>query len=245
MARYKTLGQLLTELRSKTRRSLNPAHNSQARDVQVDALQSTQEWLWADFTWPHLRVHRDIELNAGQRYYDTPEDIDIDRIEKVEYRDGDRWIPLEYGVQSVHYNSYDSDLDVRTWPPRRWMISEGSLSDLEQIEVWPIPDRDYDTATLDATLRVTGVRKLAPLVQDDDRADLDSRLIVGYTAAQMLAVAGSKDAPLVLDQTKKLDAKLRGGMVPRRRFKMLGVGERHESKLRGPPTVYYRVVDPS
>lgn len=245
MARYKTLGELLTELRARTRRSLNPAHNSQARDAQVEMLQVTQEWLWEDFTWPHLRVHRDISLQDGQRYYDMPEDLDIDRIEKIEIRDGNRWLEVKYGIEAHHYTTYDSDLDQRTWPVLRWVIAEGALGDKEQIEVWPIPDRNADAETLDATLRVWGVRKLAPLVADSDRADLDSRLIVGYAAAEMLAAAGAKDATLKLSQAKKLDAKLRGGMVPRRRTKILGTGEKHESLLRGPPTVYYRVVDPS
>lgn len=245
MARYKTLGELLVELRAKTRRSLNPAHNSQARDAQVEILQATLEWLWEDFNWPHLRVKRDIAVQDGQRYYDAPEDIDIDRIECIEIKDGNLWRPLDYGIDRIQYNVYDSDLDQRTWPIRRWMIAEGDLGDVEQIEVWPIADRDQDATTLDATLRVTGFRRPSTLVQDSDRCDLDSRLVVGYAAAEILAAAGSKDAPSQLAKVQQLDAKLRGGMIPRRRFKMLGTGERHESLLRGPPTVYYRTTPSS
>lgn len=245
MARYKTLGELLVELRAKTRRSLNPAHNSQARDAQVELLQATQEWLWEDFNWPHLRVTRDVALQDGQRYYDVPSDLDIDRIETVEIKDGSIWRKLDPIIESMHYNIYDSDLDQRAWPVRRWTISEGALGDVEQIELWPIPDRDQDATTLDATLRVTGFRRLNPLIQESDRADLDSRLIVGYAAAEMLAAAGTKDAPAQLAKVQQLDAKLRGGMIPRRRFKMLGTSEKHESLLRGPPTVYYRTTPSS
>ena len=90
--RGKTLGDLLTKFRGEARLSLNVAHNAQVRDTHVMLLQRIQEWLWEDFAWPHLCVERDIELAAGQRYYDTPEDLDIDRIEKIRNAFRSCWI---------------------------------------------------------------------------------------------------------------------------------------------------------
>ena len=215
--RGKTLGSLVEDLRAETRRSLNPAHNSQVRDTQVKTLQHVQEWLWQDFTWPHLRVQRDIPLQAGQRYYDMPEDLDIDRIEKVEVRYNGMWMRLEVGVSASQYFQYDSDLLVRAWPVTNWQIYED-----EQVEVWPIPDTDMDAATLEGTLRFTGIKKLSPLVDDSDRADLDSRLIILYAAADILTAQGSKDGQLKLSQANKIYARLRSGLTPKCSFRMFG-----------------------
>lgn len=244
MARNRTLTQLLDGLRAETRRSLNSAHNVQVRDTQIKLLQRTQEFLWEDFTWPHLRVTRDITLQAGQRYYDLPDDLDIERVEKVQVKDGDRWCDISPNINTEHYNTYDSDLDIRSWPVQRYQIAEDNLGASAQLEVWPIPDGDGDEETLDGTLRLTGIRNLRPLVADADQADLDDRLIVLYAAAEDLAAAGSKDAALKLNLAKKLDAKLRGNLTKPRRFRMFGADcDEHRSPLRGPPTVYYRTDD--
>jgi hypothetical protein len=235
--RGKTLIKLLDEYRSEARVSMNPAHNAQQRDPQIALLQRIQEWLWNDFTWPHLRVERFDMLQAGQRYYDTPDDMDIDRIEKIEVRDGTRLRCLLPGIDEKHLNAYDPVMDVRVDPARRWRISED-----EQVEIWPLPATDADPTTLEGQIKFTGIRTLRPLVADADKADLDNRLIVLYAAAETLAASGAKDANLKLSQANKLYAKLRGNLMPRRKFKMFGNVDDNKHVLRGPPSIYYRVV---
>jgi hypothetical protein len=207
----------------------------------VTILQRTQSWLWDDYPWPQLRVERDIAVQAGQRYYSVPEDIMIDRIHCIEFKDGDIWQKVKPGIERAELNTYDSDLDERSWPVLRWRIAEDETEATEQIELWPIPDRDGDPVTLDGYIRITGTRNLRPLVADTDRADLDDRLIVLYAAAEMLAESNPQRAQLKLSQAKKLDMTLRGGMMPGANFRMFGIGQpEHEKMLRGPPTVYYR-----
>lgn len=219
--RNTTLIKLLDDLRAETRSSLNPAHNAQVRDTQVKMLQRVQERMWDDFNWPHLRVERTIPCQAGQRYYDTPADLSIDRLERIEFSTDGRWYLLEYGISGANYGTWNSDLDQRSWPIRCWKFHEG-----EDIEFWPIADRGVDPVTLDGNLRFTGIRKLKPLVADDDRADLDDRLIVLYAAAEMLAASGSKDAQFKLDQANTIYAKLRSDLSPTRSFSMFGIGVR-------------------
>ena len=113
MSRGTTLVKLLDDLRAECRISLNPAHNRQQRDVQVKMLQRKQEWLWNDFAWPHLRVERFIDLQAGQRYYDMPDDLDLERISKIEARQDSVYLPLEWGIGAHQYALYDSELGVR------------------------------------------------------------------------------------------------------------------------------------
>lgn len=241
MSRGKTLTSLLIDYRAKARLSLNPAHNAQVHDSQVKALQAVQEWLWEDFSWPHLRVERYIELEAGQHIYSPPSDIGIDRIEKIEVRFNNRWVKLDAGVDATQYAIYDTFTGQRAWPVKRWKIQED-----ETIEVWPIPDTDYDATTKEGVLKVTGIRNLSPLVAPDDRADLDNRLIVGYAVADALAAAGAKDANAKLAQANTLYTQIRGNLTPRQPFKMFGTGAKDRSRiLRGPPTIYYRPADGS
>lgn len=226
MARGSTLIKLLDDLRAELRTSLNPAHNSGERDKQVKFLQSTQEWLWEDFTWPHLRVNRNYRLQAGQYLYDIAADFDIDRIEKIEVKDGGVWRPVLPGIETGHYASHDTELDQRSWPIRRWRIAEN-----EQIEVWPIPDTNGDADDLEGYFKVTGIRRLRALVADTDRCDLDAQLIYLYAAAK--SDPESKNGKFALNLANKRLAKLKGNLTPRRQFKMFGIGRS------GPPNRIY------
>lgn len=233
MARRTTLVKLLDDLRAECRISLNPAHNRQNRDVQIRALQRKQEWFWNDFAWPHLRVDRYIDLSAGQRYYEMPDDLDITRITQIQRRYSDVYSPLCWGIDASALAIYDSDLDSRAWPVQRVQISED-----ERLEVWPIPDQNFDSVTLDGRLKVTGIRTLKPLVADTDRADIDGDLLVLHCAAEYLASTGAKDAQIKLDQANALYLKLRGQLMPRRIHKMFGINDDDHRRRRGPVAVY-------
>lgn len=220
MARKTTLVKLLDDLRAEARLSLNPAHNLQNRPAQVILLQRVQDRLWEDFTWPHLRVERQMPIQAGQRYYAPPADMRIDRIERIELFTDGAWRLIAPGIDPEDLTAWNSDLDQRSWPPRKWQIFED-----ETVEIWPISDVNATAATREGYLKFTGIRDLKPLVDDGDRADLDDRLIVLYAAAEILAASGAKDAQLKLDQANALYSRLRGQLTPRKQFRMFGIGE--------------------
>ena len=199
---------------------MNPAHNRQIRDSHVNMLQRIQERLWDDFTWPHLRVKRLRAVAQGQRYYSPPSEFQIDNIEKIEVYNGGGWRKLAPGIFSEHYSAHDSDLDQRSYPPMRWAIHED-----EDIEIWPISDQNGDPETNEGMFKFTGIRNLKPFVKDADRADLDDNLLVMFAAAELLAAQGAKDAQLKLDQANQIYRRQRGGLTPRRRFRMFGVDD--------------------
>lgn len=225
MARGKTLTKLLDEFRAEVRLSLNPAHNVQVRDSQVNLLQRTQEVLWEDFDWPHLRVEKQYPAAIGQRTYDWGADFDIDRIENVFFKTGGEWIKLHPGIDQRHYALHDSDLDQRAYPVTRWKIAED-----EQVEVWPISDQAGDADTLEGYFKVIGIRRLATFIADSDRADLDDRLITLFAAAETLGASGAKDAGAKLAAANRRFGKLRGHLTPRRKFSMFGIGDRAERR---------------
>lgn len=217
MARGKTLINILNSVRAEARLSLQPAHNTQVRDSHVLLIQREQERLWEDFAWPHMRGLRLQPLSAGQYKYDNPTDLAIDRIEKVEAKVDGIWIELINGIRAEEYASYDSALDQRSWPPRRWQVTED-----DQIEVWPIPDTNGVVATQEAYLRLTGIRQLGEFVDDTDTADLDDRLLVLYVAGGILAASGAKDAQLKLEAANRHYSKLKGSQMKTKSFNMFG-----------------------
>lgn len=238
MARNQTLLQLLQDYRAEVRASGNVAHNANVRDTQVRLLQRHQETLYDEVDWSHLRVERFQNLQAGQRFYDTPDDLSIERLEKIEVRYGDQWEPLFNGIRPEHYSQWDSYRDERSWPVERWQVYEA-----DQIEVWPIPADNADPASLEGQLRLTGIRTLRPLVQDDDRADLDDRLIVLFAAAETLAAQGAPDAGLKLKAAQQRKMNLVGNHSKKSSFALFGAGQQPQGRqLRGPPRVHYRTT---
>lgn len=230
MARKQTLVKLVDDLRAEIHASQNPAHNAQVRDSQIKLLQRTQEWLWEGFDWPHLHIERNYPAEAGQRLYDFGANFDLERIESLSFRYGGRWVPLHEGIGDAEYTTYNSELNSRAWPIRKFRVYEG-----DQIELWPIADQNGDLTTLEGCIKVKGTAKLSPLVKDTDRADLDDRLIVLYAAAEMLGGKGSKDAQLKFNLAKDREAQLQGKLVKRTKFRMFGVGAAEPSRR---PTVY-------
>lgn len=237
MARNKTLLKLLDDFRAECRLSLNPAHNAQQRETQVKHLQRVQEYLYDDFDWPHLRCERLFAPQTGQRYYVLPDDVQLERIQHLEIRWANIWRPLLAGIEPGHYAQFDSDAGVTYDPAVRWRIWED-----DQIELWPVPATAGDPTTQDLMIKVVGIRRLAPLVDDEDRCDLDDRLIVLYAAAEYLASTGATDAKLKLDQANKRYGSIKADLTPRRRVTLFG-SEPARTVLRGMPPIQYRTTE--
>jgi hypothetical protein len=208
MARGTTLGEMVDMLRSEARLDPNPALSVNMLPMMQQTIRRTQERLYDDFDWPFLRVKRDITAEAGSRYYDAPADLNLERIVAVDYRWGERWIPVERGISLDPYNARDSDNDDREDPVQRWDIID--TGDGPQIEIWPIPIADQNA------LRLTGFRTLTPLTANSDRADLDDMAITLFAAAELLAAAKSDLASIKLQQAKARVDTLQGRITKTR-----------------------------
>jgi len=231
MARGTTLGELVTDLRSEVGHSLNSNLGSSMREVLVNTIQRVQRRLWDDYSWPFLRVRRDIELAEGQRYYDMPTDLVFERIERVEFKYGDIWEPMSYGIGRDQYNQYDSDRDIRSWPIYRYDNYENN-----QIELWPIPNQNHESSTGSGLVRIHGIRNLSALVEDSDTADLDDQLVILYAAANLLARQRQADAGGKLQEANAHYMRLKARLAKSDTF-VIGAetGDQYQSK--GPPRV--------
>ena len=205
MARNVTLGELIDDLRAEAGHSLQANLGTAMREVLVKVLQRQQKRLWDDYDWAFLRVKRNILTQNGQRYYDLPNDMKLENIERVEFKWGDQWTPLTSGIDGSHYSEFDSDKDIRSMPVYRWQPSEN-----DQFEVWPIPSQNANATSLSGAIRFTGKRDLSPLVAQSDQADLDDTLLVLYSAAEILSREKADDAKLKLSMAERHYARLKG-----------------------------------
>lgn len=184
MARGTQLEQLIIMLRAETGHSTSPAAGVDNLPSLKQRLRRAQEMLYDDYDWPFLRVNPYKNLAAGDRYVDMPTELNPERIEDVSVWYGDRAVPLIRGVGPREYSVYNSDDDERSDPVQRWDIkSTGDTTtktpQLEQVEVWPIPASAQQ-------LQLTGIRKLRPLVAENDVCDLDDLAIVLTAGADMV-----------------------------------------------------------
>lgn len=211
MARGTTLNILVEQLRLELQQAQSPALGQNARPAHIHALKTTQERLYDDWNWPHLRITRDVDMVAGSRYYNFPDDINPERAIKCQVKYNGVWQggDLSYGIDATHYNISDSDEDARMDPVARWQLYEGDM-----FEAHPMPATDGV-----CSLRFTGIKNLSPLIANADTADLDDTLIVLYAAVKLL---GEKAGKLKLQEAQTHYAKIKSNLQKRRWFIMGG-----------------------
>lgn len=222
MARNVTLRELVTLTKVEIGHSIKSSVGIDFTESLKVAIRTTQQWLYDNNDWPFLNARRDKTLQAGQRYYDFPDDLPYENITKVSVLDNGIWIPVPQGITAEEFNIHDSDNDERADPVLRWDVIDAGSG--EQIEVWPLP------ASNGAFLRLEGKKGLAPLVADDDRAALDDRLISLHAALDFITDQGKLQFKTSKAQT--LLSSLRGRASKNRRFTM-GGGEESPRRPRG------------
>ncbi len=231
MARGTTLGQLVTDTRIEARLDPNPALSLNVAPLIQRVIQREQERLYDEFDWPFLRVTRDIQMQAGERYYDFPDDMNLERVEKVDYFWGGKWLPLTRGITTDQYNTYNSDIGIAIEPAYRWDMKD--TGDGPQMEIWPIP------ATNIPVVRLTGIRQLAKLMEDADRADLDDMMLVLFAASEMTKDPANKNE---LSQRAKKRQSVQQGLTSRTRkntFVLGGKPADDDRQGNRPPLVAY------
>lgn len=189
---------MLVDLRGELGQSLNPSQATQVAPAHKVKLQRVQRMLWADFAWPHLRTRWDVAMAAGQRYYDLPSGLALERVEKAEVDWGSNWLPLTRGIGGDEYNAFDSADDERSDPVLRWEARPDG-----QFEVWPMP------ATNTQTVRFTGIGALAAFVDEADVCTLDRDLIVLSAAAEL--ARDRDEAQKFAARAQRLYSQIKGG----------------------------------
>lgn len=200
-----TLEEIIEDVRLEAGRSSKVNLGISERPALISVINRVYEKLYADHDWPHLMIERYISLQAGQRYYDPPVDMDFERILRTEVKFGGSWQPIHRGITRDNLDASDSSLGtVREDPIRRWEIILPQSSAREQIEVWPLPATN---GVNDFYLK--GIKKFTKLVEDDDRCLLDNNVIALSAAGELLARTNKQDAAIKLREAKDINDTLK------------------------------------
>ena len=215
-----TLLELRRELRAETGTSMNPAQGTQAQGSLDIVLARQQRELWDAYNWQHLKFWVDVRLENRQAVYSYPPEMAFDQITRmyvstVTYSDpGDansitaatHWKPLEYGAKAYATTLGPAQLGV----PTRWRnvatvtVTSGRVvtNPVGQFELLPTPPDFTNNPNNGLMLRLEGQAPLSPLVDDTDTCILDSKAIVLFAAAEVMATQKSEAASMKLTKAQ-------------------------------------------
>ena len=164
--RNRTLGELLTELKSRMGFvAQGPASNNN-NAVLTSFLQEAHDIMYAQLNPVMMRKKTVITLEPGSYLYDwhndiEDEDIDPLLVQSVWLVNGSERYPLMQGISEAQRG------DTSRSRPVRYETLDG------QIELWPIPDRAYG-------LMVEYIASRPRFAQPSDRPGVSDRLIFLY-----------------------------------------------------------------
>jgi len=226
MARGRTLQQLVNDFRLEIGASNSVAAGAGSEENVKQLLRRTQEVLYDDYDWPHLKVIKSKTLSAGSRYYDMPAGLNFDRIIKASVLYGGVYEPIERGIGFEEYSSHDPANDERADPVCKWDVKFTGSTD--QIEVWPLPASAQ-------TLWFEGIQDLPALTSDSDTATLDDQLIILFAAGEELAKAEMANAEIVIAAARQRYETIKKRSKGGSRMIQMGLGPSRSS--RSGPTV--------
>lgn len=203
--RYRTLGELRTELKARLGFVAQGPSSNNNNAVLNSFLQEGHDYLFAELQPTPSRKKTIIELQAGSYLYDwhndiEDEDIDPAMVEAVYVINGsDQRIKLTQGI-----DERDRSYTSRSHPTRYDTLNG-------QIEVWPVPDRIYSMI----------VEYIAPrpnFAADADRPGVPDRLILLYAIANAKAHYRHPDAQAAGATFSQMLRKAKAGQHENRRY---------------------------
>lgn len=220
-----SFGVMVTDLRAELERSSELAHGVQDLAHLKRALNAEYQNLYTEWDWNHLR--RDftpIETSAGQRFYDPPDNLNFERIEKVRCWWNGTPHPVERGIGISEYSSYDSEEDERSDPVLKWDIRyHDTPTDATMLELWPIP------ASAGQQIEFTGTFSISNMVDDADVCLLDADTIVAAAAARL--TTGDERNKHLGNAMRRFD-RIKGRQPDSRRTR-IGLGPTNRGPLAG------------
>lgn len=190
MARKSTLSEILEQVRAESRISTAVSQGQANENYIKQLIRRYYEQLYDEHNWAFKKILKSearVTTNAGQRYYDFPANLDLERITGLFMQQGNQWLPVKKGIGPYEYSVHDSDNNNRADPILRWEIYSDT-----QFEIWPLPASA-------GTVWFTGTRRKTPLIANTDRCDLDDTLIALFVSSEILSGTGQKDAQVKLN----------------------------------------------
>lgn len=164
--RYRTLGELLAELKARLGFvAQGPASNNN-NPVMISFLQEAHEYVYDQLNPTPMRKKTVISLEQGSILYDwhndeEDENIDPGLVKSLWIIDGKERFPLSQGIPEKCRED-----ETRSMPVRYDTIDG-------QIELWPVPDKAYG-------LLVEYIASRPRFAQSSDRPGVSDRLVLLY-----------------------------------------------------------------
>jgi hypothetical protein len=196
------LSDLRRDLRAETGTSLNPAQGVQAQqslDVMIDR---QQRELWDAYNWPHLKFYTDVPLQQNLAVYAYPNGMPFDQILHIYVATSPSadWQQLGYGIDAFMIRSSGPQLGTPTrWANKVSVDTTGAspvTNPVGQLHITPSPNSN------NMIMRIEGMAPLTPLVDDTDKCIIDSKAIVLFAAAELLANQKSEGASMKLTKAQ-------------------------------------------
>lgn len=153
-------------------------------------IRSAQTQLYEQFNWLELKAVEERLTGTNQQYYDYPADCNVERINGMWTKWGNRYSPLTEGIS----------FSDRGWNPGG---APQKYERRDQYEIWPIP------ANNSFTIRIEYIKTLAPLVSNSDRTSLPSEPVYLHALANAKAHYRQPDAQTYASQLDALLNKLK------------------------------------
>lgn len=202
MARRKQFAQLINDLRAELSRSTDPAVGVADLPTLKQVLSRNYEAIYQGYDWPHLnKIFDRLPLNAGQRFYDFPEDLDYDDVSQVVVWWNNLPTPIVRGIGFEEYSTYNPEISTSD-PVLKWDVRYTDTH--EQMEVWPVP-----ASSLQA-LQFEGQVKFKPLVNDDDLCRIDDHIVVLASAVELVPAKERQAAQAKLAAAQQRIASVKG-----------------------------------
>ena len=195
-----SLDRLRKELRAETGQSLNYLlHGVQSQESQDMILDRQQRELWDAYQWPHLRIWKDVTLAKGQADYNYPTELPFDQISRIALAQSgtSRWQNLTYGIAPTDIPPGGAPGGV----PKQWGNKVSFTSGVTNavgmmFTLLPVPDQEG------MVIRLSGQAPCTSLVSDTSMCIIDSKCIVLFAAAEILATQKSESAALKLTKAQ-------------------------------------------
>lgn len=217
--RYRTLGELMTELRARLG-FVTQGSASKNNDIVIKSfLQEAHDYVFGELEPPAMRKKTIIKLVAGSYLYDwhndqEDEDIDPGRVISVWLKETESIrSPLRQGI-----TENDRSLDDIRQQPEKYDHLNG------QIELWPIPDQPYD-------LIIEYTADKPRFDRASDRPGVPDRLVFLYALANAKAHYRHPDAQASATSFQNMLAKEKFRQKENKRFFMQGETTRGEQQV--------------
>ncbi|WP_273430483.1 hypothetical protein [Chitinibacter tainanensis] len=159
MALNRTLGEVRSELQTRLGFGMSGSAGIVNSPIIDSFIRAAQDALYEECEWAELQ--RAVEFTGGteQVLFDYPADCNVEKVRLFAVKDNGQYYPLAQGISLGTRNAAGAILQ------RPFCYMKAA-----QLEVFPIPDRQY-------TYRIEYTAALAPLVSDNDRLSINSRMV--------------------------------------------------------------------